>query len=575
MQLDKIKDIEDFARQNAQTFQFKVFDRSEETISKLRDHIHFLLSLINDNKNNTFNNFSHESLRPSYKKLKFVPSKAALNEVYINMTETEDLPRSEILENYLMSSICRGISGVSVVAVFLSPYPNGQPFSCQWDCDFCPLEPGQPRSYLFSEPGVLRANQNKFDCVEQMYSRIHSLRVCGHPADKFEILILGGTIYSYPKDYLEEFMRDIFYAANTCFEHHSRDRKTLREEQDINEFETDHRIIGITVETRPDCIKPSELVDFRRWGVTRVQIGVQHTDDEILKKANRGHGLKQTLKACQLLRDCCFKFDVHLMPNLKGSSPEKDIEMMDYVLQYIHPDQVKLYPTTTTPFTKILEDYKNGSYVPYGNEDLERVVLYWLTNVHPWIRNNRIVRDIPNEYIIAGVKTSNQKQEFDEIMKKRGITCMCIRSREPGRVHNDPRKGELVIRSYEAQGGTEHFISWESKPNEMNQIRETIFGFVRLRISLHTCTDIFPELEDCALIRELHVYGNTIKVDNENNQPSVSSQHLGIGKALMMKAKELAKDAGFTKLCVIAGIGTRNYYRKLGFELVNTFMIEG
>ena len=135
-----------------------------------------------------------------------------------------------------------------------------------------------------------------------------------------------------------------------------------------------------------------------------MQIGVQHTDDEILKKANRGHGLKQTLKACQLLRDTCFKFDVHLMPNLKGSSPEKDIEMMDYVLQYIHPDQVKLYPTTTTPFTKILEDYKNGSYVPYGNEDLERVVLYWLTNVHPWIRNNRIVRDIPNEYIIAGVR---------------------------------------------------------------------------------------------------------------------------------------------------------------------------
>ena len=198
-----------------------------------------------------------------------------------------------------------------------------------------------------------------------------------------------------------------------------------------------------------------------------------------------------------------------------------------------------------------------------------------MTNVHPWIRNNRIVRDIPNEYIIAGVKTSNQKQEFDEIMKKRGITCMCIRSREPGRVHNDPRKGELVIRSYEAQGGTEHFISWESKPNEMNQIRETIFGFVRLRITLHACTDIFPELEDCALIRELHVYGNTIKVDNENNQPNVSSQHLGIGKALMMKAKEMSKDAGFTKLCVIAGIGTRNYYRKLGFELVNTFMIEG
>jgi ELP3 family radical SAM enzyme/protein acetyltransferase len=405
-----------------------------------------------------------------------------------------------------------------------------------------------------------------------MYSRIHSLRVCGHPADKFEILILGGTIYSYPKDYLSEFMRDIFYAANTCLNHYSRERKTLLEEQDINENETDHRIIGITVETRPDCIKPQELIDFRRYGVTRVQIGVQHTDDEILKKSNRGHGLKQTLKACQMLRDSCFKFDIHLMPNLKGSTPEKDIEMLDYVLSYIHPDQVKLYPTTTTPFTKILEDYKAGLYVPYSNEDVEKVVLYWLTNVHPWIRNNRIIRDIPNEYIIAGVKTSNQKQEFDKIMKEKGIRSNCIRAREPGRVPNNLNDGELVIRTYEAQSGIEYFISWESKADEHNY-RETIFGFARLRVTLNQCTDIFPELEDCTLIRELHVYGNTLCV-NSLNSDNNSYQHLGIGKMLLKKAEEITKESGYDKICVISGIGTRNYYIKLGYKKVNTFLIK-
>jgi len=564
MDPSNIQDIEEYCKEKPNTHVWHVFDKSPETIAKFREHIIFLSTLDGD--------FSLDKLRPSLRKHKFYPKKAELNEVYITMIEKEGFPRSKILEDYLMSRICRGISGVSVVAIFLSPYPNGQKFSCKWNCSYCPNEPGQPRSYLFGEPGVLRANQHDFDCVEQMYSRIHALRVCGHPSDKFEILILGGTIHSYPKDYLENFMRDLFYAANTCFAHNSRERKSLKEEQDINE-ESEHRVIGVTVETRPDCINKNELIDFRRWGVTRVQIGVQHTDDEILRKVNRGHGLKHTLRACQMLRDSCFKFDIHLMPNLPGSSPEKDIEMMKYVLANIHPDQVKMYPTTTTPFTKILEDYKKGEYVPYGNEDLEQVVLYWLINVHPWIRNNRIVRDIPNYYIVDGVKTSNQKQEFDVIMEKMGVKSKCIRSREAGRHEDDPNDGELVIRTYDAQEGKEFFISWESKPEtEDPESRRSIFGFVRLRITANQNVSAFPELEGCALIRELHVYGKTIQVHKPNIGDG--SQHIGIGKALMNKAEEIAKEHEFKKMCVIAGIGTRNYYRKIGYIGVDTFMIK-
>jgi ELP3 family radical SAM enzyme/protein acetyltransferase len=584
-----IQDIEDFCVQKPKTHIFRSFEIKEDQYKIIRNLVidYSQLESLSDEK----------LLKAIWKKYQIPPPpKPRIMDVYLNMIEVEKFPRSKILDDYLISHVTRAASGVSVCAVFLSPYPNGQKFSCRWNCSYCPDEPGQPRSYLFGEPGVLRANQNEFDCVRQIHSRIRSLILCGHPADKFEILILGGTIHSYPEDYLEEFFRDIFYAANTCsrfeFKSDSRERLTLKEEQDINEH-SNHRIIGVTVETRPDCINKSELIKFRRWGVTRVQIGAQTTHDDILKSVNRGHGLKHTLRACQLLRDSCFKFDIHLMPNLPNSTPNRDIEMMNYVLTNIHPDQVKMYPTTITPFTKILEDYKTGKYVPYNNDDLERVILYWLKNVHPWIRNNRIVRDIPTYYIVDGVKSSNQKQEFDVIMKEKGLKSHCIRSREAGRVEGaspkseDPNDGELVVREYEAQDGKEYFISWESKPIDPGndsipatyhtlgyiETREVLFGFVRLRITKNQCIDIFPELENCALVRELHVYGKTMSV-SKINEGGEEVQHIGIGKTLMNKAEEIAKEYGYPKICVIAGIGTRNYYRKLGYENVETFMIK-
>ncbi len=529
-----------------------------------------------------FKNATDKQLNKIWKKYKMNPSRGKLTEVYLILVDENKFERNKDLEDFLISKRCRGISGVTVVTVFLSPYPNGQKFSCNWNCHYCPNEPGQPRSYLFGEPGVLRANQNGFDCIKQMYSRIDSYKMTGHPTDKFEVLILGGTIYSYPKDYLETYMRDIFYAANTCFNKYSREVKSLEEEQLENE-NSEHKVIGITVETRPDCINKTELEYFRKWGVTRVQLGVQHTDDIILKKVNRGHGLKDTLEACKTLRDNCFKFDIHLMPNLPGSNKEKDIKMMEYVLKNIHPDQVKIYPTETTPFTKILEDYKEGKYIPYGNQDLEEVCLYWLERVHPWIRNNRIVRDIPNYYIVDGVKTSNQYQEFQDIMKRDGKECKCIRCREAGRHEKEnPLNGELVVRTYEVAGGTEYFITWESKPVNgieaknylelgYKEPRKALFGFLRLRINKENTNYIFKELEGCGLIRELHVYGRTLKSSDKNNG---EVQHIGIGKKLMKAAENIILDSGLKKSAVIAGVGTRNYYRKLGYEKVNTFMIK-
>jgi len=487
-------------------------------------------------------------------------------QIYLEEIEAGRMTRNKNLEELLITARCRGVSGVTVVTVFLSAYPDGQQFSCKWNCHYCPNEPGQPRSYVFKEPGVLRANQCGFDAAEQMWTRIHTYRVNGHPTDKFEVLILGGTIHSYPKSYLETYMRDLYYAANTCGDTSPRrGRLNLFEEKEINSA-GEHRIIGVTVETRPDCINSTELRDFRRWGVTRVQLGVQHTDDAILTRVNRGHGLKHTLAAIKLLKDNCFKVDIHLMPNLPGATPAGDKAMFDYVLEHLHPDQVKIYPCTTMPFTRILEDYKSGAYKPYSNEELTDVVLHWKDNVHPWIRNNRIVRDIPDSYIVAGVKSSNQRLEFKEIHAARGGVCRCIRCREAGRHPDaDPAAGVLRTQMFEAQDAREVFITWESEDSSV------LFGFCRLRLPSINTAPIFGELSGAALVRELHVYGRTVAAGTHAGTSSVGgvgvSQHLGIGRQLLSTAEEIARRHNYRRIAVISGVGVRRYYESAGYTL--------
>jgi ELP3 family radical SAM enzyme/protein acetyltransferase len=576
--INKIIDIEDQCKKLPKEFKYKNMDISEENYTKYEFILNKLVELFKHNPNTT-----QKETEKLYRQYSIIPSKASLTQVYTELLAEDKIEYNENLKNHIISKKCRRISGVTVVTIFLSPYPNGQSFTCKWDCFYCPNEPGQPRSYLFAEPGVLRANQNQFDCIKQMHSRLNTYKLLGHPTDKLEVLILGGTIYSYPKSYLEKFFTEIYYAANVFDNPNYQNSDNLFKEQLQNE-NSSSRIIGITVETRPDCINPNELIDFRKWGVTRVQLGVQHTDDIILKKINRKCYHKDTLKAAQLLRDNCFKFDIHLMPNLPGTTPEKDKQMFKTILTEVHPDQVKIYPTMTTPFTKILEDYKKGKYIPYSSDDLLEVVIYWMTNVHPWIRNNRIVRDIPANYIVDDVSLEYQADDFHGEMKKRGLKCKCIRCRESGRNTNKPSEGEIVIRKYQANNGIEYFISFESKIPEntqeenynilgYNEHRNSLFGFVRLRIHNNTNNIIFDELKDCALIRELHVYGNTLS-SGQGNENKNESQHLGIGKKLMNKAEEIALQHNFHKIAVISGNSVRNYYKKLGYNLTNTFMIK-
>ena len=300
------------------------------------------------------------------------------------------------LRRFLIKKAQKSQSGVIVITVFTSAYPKvgekEQKFSCKWNCYYCPNEPGQPRSYLHDEPGVLRANRNDFDAVKQFLDRAVTLAVNGHPIDKVELLVLGGTWESYPVEYQETFIRDLFYAANTFFERNKRERKSLEEEKKINE-KTQCKIIGLTLETRPDCITKEELVRFRKYGCTRVQLGIQHTNDDILKKINRGHTNQDAIRAIQLLRDVGYKMDIHLMPNLPGSSPEMDTEMFNYVLNSpdLQADQWKIYPCEVTPWTVIKKWYDEGKFIPYSDEKLIEVIKAVKVKVHPWIRLNRVV----------------------------------------------------------------------------------------------------------------------------------------------------------------------------------------
>ena len=429
--------------------------------------------------------------------------------------------RNEIfrLKALLVKKAQKSTSGVLVVTVITSPYPevNGkkQRFSCEWNCYYCPNEPGQPRSYLHDEPSLLRANRNNFDTVLQFYDRTMTLAMNGHPVDKIELLVLGGTWSSYPVEYQEIFIRDLFYAANTYFDKEKRERRSLSEEKAANES-AECKIIGITLETRPDCITPEEVSRFRYYGCTRVQLGIQHTDRSILEKINRGCYREDVVRALKLLKDSCFKIDIHLMPNLPGATPEMDEEMFLDVLYSadLQADQWKIYPCEVVPWTVIQKWYERKEYVPYDEETLVEVLKFAKRRVHPWIRLNRVIRDIPSQYILGGVNNPSMRQEIARLMEQEGQRCKCIRCREVKGRKELTQHAVLKTRKYFASDGLEYFISFETE-DEL-----TIFGFVRLRIP----EGLLDLSQNLALISEAEETGITF--DNDGGRAGRQSKFL-------------------------------------------------
>ena len=490
------------------------------------------------------------------------------------------------MKQFLRSKNCRSLSGILEVAIMTGP---GE-FSCKYNCYYCPDQKGFARSYIKEEPAVRRAAQSNFDPVGQIYDRLSAYESNGHDIDKLEIIVLGGTWSNYPHEYQRGFIRDTYYAANTYFDIHKRERLSLAEEKTINE-NTLCKIIGLSLETRPDCIDKEEILRFLSYGVTRVQIGLQHTNNKLLKKINRMCTVEDGQRAIHMLKDSGFKIMGHLMPNLPGATPEIDkemfTEMIDNTLNQV--DEWKIYPTSITTtsdkddtevYTEIERWYLRGKYIPYSESELIDVVIHAKRHINPWIRIARIFRDIPVANITAGAETPHMRQVCQKIMAENDEYCACIRCREIKSLdYNDDDVCYKVI-PYQGSYNQDYFICAYVKQSNGHP-DGNILGFIRLRLkNKHTDSiEYVDEISGCALVRELHVYGRMRPtymslIESTSQRESDNSQHRGVGRKLLSIAEDISRKNSFNKVAIISGVGVRNYYRKFGYKLEGAFMVK-
>ena len=602
---------------------------------------------------------THHDMLLNIKKLTKIyhisPSVTQIRMIYHKYLSEMNVPQEKL--NLLVKCSVRSQSGVLVNTVTTSPGP----FSCPKNCHYCPNEVDdkgiatQPRSYLSREPAMRRASRHNFNIVSQIQDRIDSYFIQGNAGDfvenrpiiKQEVIVSGGTWSYYPDWYQLMVMRDIYYASNTYSMLNPRlpyfyddtllnqvnvdysktkqsniniknvsdvtiEQLKLSLEQEMKENETTMcRVIGITIETRPDWIQRTEIKKLLSYGVTRVQIGVQTIHDEILKLVNRECYLVDTIRAIKMLKESGLKVVVHLMPDLPGSSPKLDRQTFDFVLYNpdLYFDDIKIYPTALVEHTKIIEWYENKEYIPYAEtniEDLISVIRYYLERVPKYVRVQRVIRDIPSDYLKDDVtdkyrgygKQTNLREIIEKRMADNNKRSQDIRSMEVRNKTHLLEFAELTVYPYDASGGKEYFISFETcqcriknskcvgrrDTNNFCQIgdksffkgcpeRVALFGFCRLRLSRNMGCDAYnkPYIEEVhghAMVRELHVYGTSANVGKKGE-----SQHNGFGRMLMTTAEEIALVNNYKKISVIAGVGVREYYKnKLNYELGKVYM---
>jgi elongator complex protein 3 len=407
-----------------------------------------------------------------------------------------------------------------------------------------------PKSYLPDEPGARRALEHDFDPFAQVSARLKALKDVGHPTDKVELLILGGTWSAYRRDYQEWFVRRCFDALNGV------ETASLEEAQQVNES-APHRNVGLVIETRPDHVRPRELAWLRRLGVTKVQMGVQSLDDEILRLNHRGHTVAETLAAVDLLRAAGFKIVLHWMPNLLGATPDSDRSDFARLWQGFCPDEIKIYPNQLLENTDLYAYWLRGEYRPYDTEELTALIADVKVTIPRYCRVNRVIRDIPSTYVVEGNKRTSLRQDVQAELRRRGQSCHCVRCREVGERPIQPGTLELHDLTYETGGAVEHFISFDTP-------EDRLAGFLRLSLSAASALDTgLADLHGAAIIREVHVYGQSLALGTE---ASGAAQHIGLGAALIDEARRIAREHGYRRLAVIAAIGTRGYYRRQGFE---------
>ena len=516
----------------------------------------------------------------------------------------------------------RTASGVATVTVLTKPWP------CSSACLYCPNDVRMPKSYLHDEPACQRAERNWFDPYLQVTARLRTLHQMGHVTDKVELIVLGGTWSDYPEAYQIWYMHELFRALNdisceTTVDRESETRRTQYRDAGIacerddlanwaakaqarvtagdasynetvrslyacgtradgngwaaaaqwqtatfsplealqHENESaKHRCVGLVVETRPDAVTPKRLAMLRRLGCTKLQMGIQSLDERILAANHRGIGIDRMQQAFELARIFGFKTHAHFMTNLLGATPESDAA--DYRRMVEHPafkpDEIKLYPCALVDGTGLVAHWRDGSWRPYTEQELVNLLAEDVLVTPPFTRISRMIRDISAHDIMTGNKKVNLRQLVDLELAKRAQPVQEIRSREIafGAAANDELSLSEI--AYETTNTREVFLQWVAPGNR-------IAGF--LRLSMPNADYVGAHAADLpidageAMIREVHVYGRVAGL----HQGGQNAQHRGLGRMLIERACDIARENGYTAINVISAIGTRGYYRKQGF----------
>ncbi len=518
---------------------------------------------------------------------KEVVKTSRLLEEYLRLLKSGQIERSEKLENFLRTRQVRTLSGVAVVTVLTKP------FKCPGQCLYCPDEKGMPKSYLKNEPAAARAHMAKFDPATQMQIRLRALRITGHQTDKIELIVLGGTWSAYPEKYQYWFLKECFRAANEFqsgakimlpLKKQPRPNQTLnqlkaalKKEQRRNE-KTRRRIVGLTLETRPDYIDGKELFRMRELGCTRVELGVQSINDAVLKLNRRGHGVEKTIQATALLKNAGFKVNYHMMVNLPGSTLKEDRQQFKELFSNsdFQPDLLKIYPCSVLATAPLFALWQKKKYRPYRPEQLKKLLIQIKQLVPPYVRIQRVIRDIPKESIAAGSEISNLRQLIHREMAEKNLFCQCIRCREAKNEPISENQIKLFRQDYKASNGQEVFLSFEDKT------RQKLFALLRLRLpqlpplkkaGWDGFYGRFSVLKDASLIREVHTYGTLVPLKGKQNKKAL--QHQGLGKRLIKEAEKITRqESNFKKIAVISGVGVRGYYRRLGYRLKDEYLVK-
>jgi elongator complex protein 3 len=486
--------------------------------------------------------------------------------------EGEIDPDPLLLDRIRMKPV-RTSSGVAPVTVLTAPA------GCPGQCIFCPDDWRMPKSYIFDEPGAQRAERDGFDPFKQTLGRIDAFESIGHDTSKVELLILGGTWSAYGQDYREWFVRRCFDAMNSYRDPGHVTSSSLEEAQQSNVLSA-HRNVGLVVETRPDWITPDEIRHMRRLGVTKVQIGVQSLDDEVLDLNKRGHTVAEVRQALGLLRTAGFKLHLHWMPNLYGATLDSDRVSFRrfYDDPAIRPDELKIYPCSLIAGTELYQRWLAGDYHPYSEPELVALLADIKPTVPPYTRINRLFRDIPAHHIEAGVKTSNLREVVQKELTRRGERCSCIRCREVRRQQVREEALRLTVSTYTTDLTVEHFLQFvvveegERDSHAANLERAPLAGFLRLSLPKTPTAGsraFLEEIRGNAMIREVHVYGPALAIGRSE---AGAAQHVGVGTRLLAEARRLSRAAGFDRISVIAATGTQAYYAARGFEPGDLYM---